>query len=118
MQFVAYFWSSNCLARCLAVARLGHPASLTAFPSGRLAMVAAERRVCQSVKYAANALIAMAIEFIWQTSPTPSPTRTCGSPPFCGLGPLCSNLKQLLWLKLDMCPALSLIVFPAQQFKR
>lgn len=94
-----------------------------------------KRRVCQSVKYAANALIAMAIEFMWQTSLTPSPSwfwfrswylvngysalasGFSGCSSSCSLPMVshrCSNLKQLLRPKLDMCPALSLIVFPLQ----
>lgn len=96
-----------------------------------------KRRVCQSVKYAANALIAMAIEFMWQTSLTPTPTPSwfwfrswylvngysalasgfSGCSSSCSLSMVshrCSNLKQLLRPKLDTCPALSLIVFPLQ----
>lgn len=137
-----------CLSVCPFDCPFGWQATVLAAVSGRWSYLVwparakrrpVKRRVCQSVKYAANALIAMAIEFMWQTSLTPTPSSspswfwfrswylvsgysalgTCfsGCSSSCSLPMVshrCSNLKQLLRPKLDMCPALSLIVFPLQ----
>lgn len=155
MQFVAYFWSTECPSGpsvlqsvcpfdCPFAWQATVLASVSLALSGRWSYLVwparaerrpVKRRVCQSVKYAANALIAMAIEFMWQTSLTPSPSwfwfrswylvngysalasGFSGCSSSCSLPMVshrCSNLKQLLRPKLDMCPALSLIVFPLQ----